>query len=231
MEGLVPESMLESVGFQVEERSLQHHSGQGGNDTAIFHGQGRGEESEKKEEILKYFRDVNDGLMKMIHDEDAPLVIACVDYMFPIYKEANTYNHLVEEDFISGNHEHTDPIELKEKSWAIVKPAFTASRDKAFDQFNATIGTGNSTYHMDKVIPAAIGGRVDKLFYRSGEQLWGTYDESTHKIEADTMHRTGNTDLINTAVEATIKNGGEVYKLNDDELKEIDSSVMAVLRY
>jgi len=41
----------------------------------------------------------------------APLVLAGVEYLFPIYQEANTYPDLVEEG-ITGNPENLKPEEL-----------------------------------------------------------------------------------------------------------------------
>ncbi|MEZ4690264.1 MAG: hypothetical protein R3A12_08795 [Ignavibacteria bacterium] len=42
-------------------------------------------ESEYKEELIRYFRSMNQGLMTMLHDsQKPPLVLCCLDYYYPI---------------------------------------------------------------------------------------------------------------------------------------------------
>ena len=68
----------------------------------MFHGQGE-EDSEKKKELLSYFRSIDKGLLTMLHDsQKPPLILCCLDYYFPIYKEVNTYQNLFP-DHVSGN--------------------------------------------------------------------------------------------------------------------------------
>lgn len=229
IEGLIPQSLEESVGSETEESTIQHHSGNGKGD-AIFHGHGKGEGSEKKVELLKLFRDVNNGLMKMINDEDVPLILACVDYLYPIYKEANTYNHL-HDQFISGNHDYTEPIELKERSWKIIQPMFDKKKAASLENFDLAQSNGNGSDNLEKIVPAAVAGRISDLFYVANEEVWGLYDSTKHEIRIDDVHKTANTDLVNMAIEETIKHGGEVYKLQKGEMKGANKPMMAVMRY
>ncbi|MDX1627743.1 MAG: hypothetical protein R3345_03535, partial [Fulvivirga sp.] len=145
IDDLVPESHLEVVGSDYEEKSLQYRSGQGegGDADGMFHGHGDGSESEKKMEALKYFQKVDEGLMQMLHDESAPMVIACVDYLFPIYQEANNYKYL-EEEHVSGNFEHEDILTMKEKAWDIVKDRFEKAEAKDKSRVEALLNEGKS---------------------------------------------------------------------------------------
>jgi hypothetical protein len=56
-----------------------------------------------KNNLLQFFYQVDKGLQSgFIKNETAPLVIVCVDYLFPIYKKANTYKYLFNKD-VEGN--------------------------------------------------------------------------------------------------------------------------------
>ncbi|MTI27525.1 hypothetical protein [Fulvivirga kasyanovii] len=232
MEGLIPQAIEEAVGTDYEQKSLQWRSGQGekGDSPGMFHGHGSGNETEKKDEALKYFRAIDEGLMKMLHDEHAPLVIACVDYLFPIYKEANTYKHL-QDQHIKGNHEHTDITLLKEKAWEIVKDQFDYERNEAEGKYQLQLSRGKAAFNVEEVIPAAIIGQAETLFIKRGDHVWGTYNKENNKVNIDDMHRTGNTDLLNKAAVETVRNGGEVYVLEEDDMPDGTTSANAVFRY
>jgi hypothetical protein len=88
--------------YNIPDVQLNYHSvgvkGAGGG-TAIFHGQGAGtDDAVKKKGVLEFFQQVNKNLGKILNGERAPLVLAGVEYLRAIYKEANTYPRLVEEE-------------------------------------------------------------------------------------------------------------------------------------
>ncbi|MEX2335843.1 MAG: hypothetical protein WD555_01060 [Fulvivirga sp.] len=231
-EGLIPEALEEEVGTDYEQRSLQYRSGQGegGKSGGMFHAHGAGNESEKKEEALKFFRAVDSGLMEMLHDENAPLVIACVDYLFPIYKEINTY-HYLEKDHISGNHDRTNITLLKERAWEIVKDKFESERAEAESKYQLRLSNGKAAFNVEEVIPAAIIGQAESLFLKRGEHVWGTYDPNNNKVHIDDMHRMSNADLLNKAAVETVKQGGAVYEMDDAEMPDNTSPANAIFRF
>lgn len=232
VEGLVPQGIEEEVGTDYEQKSLQWRSGQGekGDSPGMFHGHGAGNETEKKDEALKYFRAIDEGLMKMLHDERAPLVIACVDYLYPIYKEVNTYQHLYDKH-ISGNHERTDLTLLKEKAWEIVKDQFDYEKNEAAEKYQLLLSQGKAAFNVEEVIPAAIIGQAETLFIKRGDHVWGTYNKDKNKVNIDDMHRVGNTDLLNKAAVETVRKGGEVYVLKEEDMPDGTTSANAVFRY
>jgi hypothetical protein len=64
--------------------------------SAIYHGQGGGVEHEKAD-ITAYFRIIEQALGTLLHEERAPLLFAGVDFLFPLYREVNSYAYFVEE--------------------------------------------------------------------------------------------------------------------------------------
>jgi len=96
----VPSSLAEAIKYDQAEKVLESHSSasaatrsKGGRRPMMFHGQGVGLDNEKQT-ILHYFQQIDRGLHELLHDEMAPLVLAGVEFLLPIYHEANTYPHL-----------------------------------------------------------------------------------------------------------------------------------------
>ena len=91
---------------------------------AIFHGHGVGELPDKKDRILRYFQKVDAGLNDILADQQAPLVLAGVDYLLPIYQQANSYPHLLT-DGITGDPEDVSDEDLHRQALDIVLPILT----------------------------------------------------------------------------------------------------------
>jgi len=96
----VPHSQASAMQYDESTNELRYPSsssgasvGKGGRRATIFHGQGVGTDNEKMR-ILRYFQQIDRGLQALLRDETAPLLLAGVAYLFPIYREANTYPHL-----------------------------------------------------------------------------------------------------------------------------------------
>ncbi|HKK40098.1 MAG TPA: hypothetical protein VJ949_11820 [Cryomorphaceae bacterium] len=232
VEELIPQDMRDTVGYELEEEHIQQRTGQGerGEAQGMFHGHGGGNENEKKEEALKYFQDINKGLSEMLREENVPLVIACVDYLFPIYKKANTYKNLVSTP-VEGNYDDANKSVLKEKAWDLVKDYFDDERTGAEARFNALVNEGKSSSDPARVIPASMTGRTDVLFLKKGEQLWGRYNEKDHQIETHQVRRMGDSDLFNLAASHTINQGGKVYLVDAESMPLENSEVNGIFRY
>lgn len=104
----LPGSLAEALRYDDFERELQWHTRTApaphGERQAMFHGHGT--ENQVKERILRYCQILNRGIIEFLQEEGSPLVLAGVDYLLPIYRQANTYPHLVEGG-LTGNPEAT----------------------------------------------------------------------------------------------------------------------------
>ncbi len=103
-----PRGLLEALNYDTPERQLvQFHTRTrqaapgGGRPPAIFRGHGVGME-DKKEDIRQYFQIIDRDIRQLMRTEEAPLILAGVEYLFPIYREVNTYRNLYETG-ITGN--------------------------------------------------------------------------------------------------------------------------------
>src|SRR5262249_5812185 len=104
--GDVPRSLTEALRSEPPGQELQQHvvSGVGARRAVAFHGHGAGGLDHRKDEIREFFHRVDRGLRSRLPDHDAPLVLAGVEYLIPLYREANGHRGLLPEA-IAGNPE------------------------------------------------------------------------------------------------------------------------------
>lgn len=184
----VPESLAEALKWDDPERRLQWHTRTGtttdGTRAAIFHGHGVASADDPKDYIRRYFRQIDDGVSDLLRDERAPLVLAGVDYILPLYREANKYQRLSEEG-ITGNPEELSASELHRQAWAIVQPYLQRERKEAAAQYQRLAGAESelASNEVQEIVPAAYHGRVEILFVALGFQQWGSLDVDTNAVE------------------------------------------------
>lgn len=227
----MPESMAEALQYERFERQLQSHSdtssGTGSRSTA-FHGHGDGDRP--KGRILRWFRVIDRELPNLLTGKQSPLVLAGVEYLFPLYKQANTYPHLLEEG-IAGNPEELTPEELHARAWPLVQPTFMEAREEAVARYSQLVGTGQTTADVREAVLAAHRGRVNVLFVALGIQVWGKFDPSTDTVHLHQDHEPGDEDLLDLTAIQSILNGGTVYAVEPEQVPEHGAPLAAVFRY
>lgn len=229
--GDLPTSLNEAVGYEVEETHIQYHSGTRTSQNSArpqYHGQGGGEDDVKLE-IQKFFNLLDRGVGSLVADKNAPLVLAGVDFLFPLYRQVSDYPHLVEGG-VSGNHDAASPEEIQEKAWSVVEPVFTSAQEAAGERFHDLLGTGQASGQLDDVVTAAHDGRVDTLFVALGERRWGSFDEERRAVELSDHNGPGTEDLVDFAAIQTLLKGGQVFAVPPDQVPD-GGAVAAVYRY
>lgn len=229
----IPESLDEAMRYDQPEKQLQFstRTPQGGGGemrAAAFHGQGIGMENTKKD-LLQFFHKVDAGIQQKMKGSDSPLILAGVDYLFPIYREANTYPQLIEKG-ISGNPEELTQKDLHQQSMALVAPLMKESQEKAVAQYAALEGTGRTARELEDVVTAAHHGRIEVLFVAKGCQQWGSYDADDQQVERHEAPGPDNQDLMNVTALQTYLNGGTVFVLSPEEMP-VESDLAAIYRY
>lgn len=214
--GDVPTSMAEALWFDDPERQLQWHTAtqppQGrGDRPAAFHGQGT-IENNVKNTLLRYLQRVDRELGDLLQNGGRPLVLVGVDYLLPIYREANSYPHLIEEG-VEGNPDDLSAKELHQRAWQVVEPIFSASQQEATSRYKELAGMGSdeASNDLNEIVKAAFYGRVETLFVALGVQRWGSFDAETNMVELHEEYRNGDQDLLDLAATHTINNSGTVY--------------------
>lgn len=223
----------DAYGMEDEEKSLGFHTGtssSGGSERpAMYYGQGV--EDKRKEEILRFFHEVDEGITRLFEDESAPMVLTGVEYLFPLYHEANTYQNLLKEG-VQGSPQRQDIKELHAQAWKVVEPIFLETQQKAINRFMELHGQQNGLASSDlkEVVKAAVAGRIETLLLPLGEQKWGRYDPATDSIHFDLEPTQENDDLLNFAAVQTILNSGNVYTISEDRFPS-NQEVAAIFRY
>lgn len=226
IDDLVPES-LEETERQVEKtESLQHHSA--GNRNTIYHGHG-GEKNYQSIAVEKFLREIDQGLMKMLHDEKAPLILAGVDELISMYKSINSYPHIVDEH-VSGNFDNEHEVLIQEKGWNKVKNFFQQGRLEKAEKFLFYKSKGKAHTNIEEIIPLARQGRIDSLFTSSTQNIWGNFDENTLDVKIHKEKQTNSACLLNLSVFYTMFYKGKVYNLPPKELPTEDMIIGAVKR-
>jgi len=227
----VPRSLSEALKYDDPQKQLQFHTqtpGGTGERAAMFHGHGVGKD-DAKNNILRFFHQVDHGLQKILREERAPLVLAGVDYLLPIYQEANSYSPVMEEG-IAGNPEGLKPEELQKEAWRLVEPYFLKVQEEATVQYKQLAGGDRASNEIEKIIPAARDGRVELFFVAVGVQRWGTFDPVTFSIHLHEEPEPGDEDLLDFAALHTLLNGGTVFAVKPEEVPD-EAPSAAVFRY
>jgi hypothetical protein len=226
----VPTSLADALRYEDREKQHLFHVAGGGarSGRAIFHGHGIGGEV-GKDQILRYFRQVDRGLRELLADERAPLVLAGVEYLLPIYREATTYPHLVDVG-IAGNPEGLSDDHLHGQAWALIEPVFRRERQQAAARYRDLAGTGLGPSELVEVLQRSHEGRVEVLFIAVGEQQWGAYDAEAGTVALRDQPEAKDEDVLNLAAVRTLQGGGVVYAVGRDEMPA-PGSLAAVLRY
>jgi hypothetical protein len=224
----VPKNLAETLRDDDSWKELRMHSAISGGE-GTFSSVTHGSEVDSKENIRRYFRRIDKGLHELVRDERVPLVLAGVDYLHPIYKEVNTYPHLMDEG-IAGNPERLSTGELHELTWTIVKPYLQKAQQEAVNRYKEFASSGRSSNRVRKIILAASHGRIELLFIVPDFQQWGTFDPSTDEIHLHKKEKTGDEDLFEFTAIRTLLNGGIVYVVEPENMPVTDP-LAAVFRY
>lgn len=225
----LPQGMDEGLGYD-KEVSTTFRAGGGGTGGSNFHGAGGGNNNDDKVELATYLEAVDDVIWKeVLHTENAPLLLAGVEYLIPVYRSVSDYN-FVYEDALTGSHERDDTMRLYELAMEKMVPYFQQRTMKALDLYGNQSATSLTTSIQDDIIPAAHYGQVAHLFVQKGAHVWGTFDEMNNQLSINETQGKDDEDLLDTAVARTLLTGGEVYLL-DKEMMPADSVLAAILRY
>lgn len=227
--GSLPRNLADAMKYDDIEKQFQFRSaapsGQGKG--SLFHGHGVADDD--KDRILRYFRQIDSGLQELLGDKEAPLVLAGVEYLIPIYKAANTYAHTLS-DAIPGNPEESKPDELHQRAWAIVEPRFTRARESAVAQYQELADTDRTTDSIRDIAPASQHARIETLFVAVGEQEWGRVNPETGNVQLAAGDRQDQEDLLDYAAIQTYVNGGTVYAVRPEAVPA-DAPAAAILRW
>ena len=229
-----PTSMEEALWMDDPEKSLNFHASKRnmpatGGGAPVYHGHNVSDE--EKTNILRFFQAVDQGLNDLIEDKTRPMVLAGVDYLLPIYREASTYQNILE-DGITGNPDRENLKELHAEAWNIARPLFEESQKNAYEKFEQLHGQQSdlAATDIETAVKAARFGQVETLFVPLGTQIWGRYDPEQNRIIRASEPGAEFEDLLDFAAAETILNSGQVFAVPREQLPGEDD-LAVILRY
>ena len=230
VEGL-PESLKAIYDQYEEEKQLQHHSSSGSK-SSVFHGGSSSQKDSAKTRIEEYFRMIDASIAKVLPDSHTPVVLACVDYLHPIYKHVAKAGYIMDQH-LSGSPDLTKPDQMRQQAWPLVEPIFSKPKEKAWDSCSNLHDTKRVITDVRLIFAALAHGRVEALFIKNKANLFGWYDEESgaiRKAAPEEQDELGVDDLLDLAAQKTLNSGRHVFVMSEEELGE-DSDTIALLRY
>ncbi len=224
----IPENLQEISQYTVSEKSLSSHpSGQKGAG-AVFHGVGE-IAPDKREELLQYFRQIDQGLNKYLDKKTkSPLIIMSVKDLVPIYFEVNSYPYLLK-DTIEGNPDECSPDIIHKNVLPIASDYFHSQLDNISSVYHDLKGTGKTSAQLEDIVSSAYFSRVEQLFIKSNTSQTGYFDPEENRVYL-TEEGWILCDLYNLAAIKTISNGGRVYVLDEGKMPD-GENIIAFYRF
>ncbi len=229
LEGM-PVSLADTLGEEEPQKIWQFHSSppSGGIRTAVFHDQ-VGEDEVHKYRLRRFFRWVDASLHDLLREESAPLILAGVEYLHPIYRSVNTYPHRLIEG-IHGDPQQMPLEELHKNTWTIVQSHYRRARKEAEELYWELTGTGKTTNRVSEADLAAVHGRIATLFVQVNAQSRGSFDADQNTVTMHTDAQPEDEDLLDLMALRTLATGGTVFAVPREQMPDI-SPVAAIFRY
>lgn len=195
------------------QRSLEFRSQapRAGRRQAMWHGH-----AEEKEDVTRYlldfFHSVDRAVAPLLRSERAPLVLAAVDYLHPLYAQVNSYPYLLPEG-VHGSPEGFGVEDLHRRSSGVVAAAFGRELDRAVAEYSEFAGGPRSSQEVSTIIVGASFGRVSRLFVQRDVELWGRFDPQSLEVRIHGRKEKGDVDLLDWAAVRTLSTDGVVHTL------------------
>jgi hypothetical protein len=198
----------------------------GGMTGRLFSARGPGRE-DLKENLIKFFRALDKGLHEFLREERAPLLLAAVRYYHPIYRETNTYPHLLA-DGLDGNYERAKGDQIHAEAWPIVSQEIDRRVGEWTDRFHSLQGKGLAVDGIQPVASAIVQGRVWCVLASEDKSATGRLDRATGEVTLGDGPEA--VDLLDDICEEAWKRGAEIFVLPPTSLPT-PNPIAAVLRF
>lgn len=218
--GELPNSMAEALWKDDPERHQQWHSSggasSGGGLSTFSSGSGNLSRMEKhKADYKQYFKAVNDALESAFRRYPAPVVLAGVAYLLPIYRSVNTIAEILDGE-VHGNKDRTAPSEIHKAAWDVAAKHFALAAKDTRESFEYALSQGTASSNPIEIASAARDGRVAQLFVSTGGDNGVPSALKSSKI--------------NEAALSTLNKGGAVFALAPQDMP-LDLPMAATFRY
>ncbi len=232
----IPQGLAEALKYDDYETQVQFHSrtpaaaAGRGRRSAVFHGHG-GHADTAKDDLERYFRLVDKGLKEHIGTSGAPLLLAGVDYLLPIYRMVNTYADLLPEG-LTGNPDEVPAAQIHAEALELLEPYLKRELESDLAALDAKREAEGSSADVRDIVLAAHGGRVQTLFVADNGAVWGRIEPDKSQVLQRETREPGDADLLDRAAAQTLLHGGSVHVMAAEEAAAaVGGQIAALLRY
>jgi hypothetical protein len=225
----VPQGMQEGLAIGPAPEFQRYTLPVGGPQAGHLHVHGVGVDDNEVANLTRYFHRIDDGLKPLLSRTDAPLILACVEHLVPIFREVASYRHILH-SLIPGNPDGVGDKELHQKGWLIAEPHFQQARAMTAAQYYEGITKGRAAHSLADILPAAHQGRIATLFIPLGVRRWGRFHFDSPSLEEHEDEQPGDDELLDLAAMQTFMHGGIVYAVKPEEIPG-NQLLAAVYRY
>jgi hypothetical protein len=216
----VPATLEEALAFDPPDHDLENRSAAGpstGAMHAVRFGTGSGRETQGAH-LSDYYKLVDRGMHKLLHEPGIPLVLAGVEEDLVVYRSVSTHRNLARTSLRGGAILSVPAVEQVFELSSRLRAEELAYEMEALKGAQAHAVPSRFLTDPDAVVTAAFEGRVHQLYIDQRAELIGSY-------------RTWfNEEILNLAAVETLVNGGKAFELPED-MMPAGAAVVAVLRY
>jgi hypothetical protein len=205
----------------------QRMPGQHGAQSTAMHAHATAEEKLNRD-MDRYLRLLERSVSEYLNGSHEPLVLAGTDYVLPIYREHNRYHGIVEHD-IPANPNSLSESSLREATWHRLEPDYRERRRQAQERFNSFRGHGRTAEGVEETVPAAVQGRVQTMFARTTDPVWGTVSADRTQTEIHDRRQPGDIDLVDLSIVEALMHDADIHLDPEDTIGDAVSA--AILRY
>ncbi|MBD3168845.1 MAG: hypothetical protein GF307_05140 [candidate division Zixibacteria bacterium] len=231
--GEIIDNIDEFMEYEDPEKQLQFHTGTAdspGQRSAMFHGHGvGGDDTQRKEFLLRFMQNINRGVSKMIAGSNIPLIIAGIEYVIHIYRKANSYPDILEEA-IEKNPDDMQMNELHRYAVEITENRSMKDFEETIGRFNQLRGMGKSTSDLSRIVKDSHAGKIDTLLVDPHLEKFGGYNKDDNSVTVHDNKKDGDEDLVDAVFRQTVLHDGNVHVIEPDTL-DSGQRIAAILRY
>ena len=175
-----------------------------------------------REHYLKYLRQVDRSLRRIIRPAGLPLVLAGVAEDVSLFRSVCSYSTVVGES-VTLSPERFLASKMVTKAHEVVARWISPEQHKAIEEFES--GRRPVSADLNLIVRSSFEGRIQTLLMTPGATAVGDFGHIIKKFSAEGM-----TDLVNAAVVETIRHSGQVVLLPTPKMP-VKVTVAAILRY
>jgi hypothetical protein len=175
--------------------------------------------------LANFFRVIDRAVFDLLRGQRVPLVTCGVEYERTMYKDVNSYEHLMDEG-VQGSPNSLRGGEMHEQALQVVQDHFAQPARKALAMWDKVGGSERAVTSFPDIVKASFAARIAHLFAADGAHTMGVFDRNSLEMKVQGRHE----DLVNAAALQTIAYGGDVFIVKPEEVPG-GGQMAAILRF